>query len=92
MTHAPPARSAFVERIDGAHANAKRKSKEMDEPEYLKRPEVERLQESSRIEREPQPWKYAERTAHLDVELPPHAVAAVTLEFLEDEGRGGASW
>jgi xylan 1,4-beta-xylosidase len=89
LTHAPPVSSAFVERIDGAHANAKRAWKEMGEPEYPKGPEVERLQEASRMHKEPQSWEYAERTVHLDVELPPHAVAAVTLEFVEDEGRGG---
>ena len=90
LTHAPPVGSAFVERIDGAHANAKRAWKEMGGPEYLKRADVERLQDASRIVREPQSWEYADRTIRLDIELPPHAVAAVTLEFVEDEGRGGA--
>ncbi|CAN5861720.1 hypothetical protein BH20GEM1_BH20GEM1_09680 [soil metagenome] len=51
-THAPPVTSAFVERIDGAHANAKRAWKEMGEPEYPKGPEVERLQEVSRRHKE----------------------------------------
>lgn len=62
----------------------------MGEPEYLTRPNVQRLREASRIEREPQPWEYAERSVHLDLELPPHAVAAVTVEFAQDEAGGGA--
>lgn len=85
LTHAPPVRSAFVERIDEAHANPKRTWQEMGEPEYLKEPEVERLREMSRIGKEPQPWEYGEGSIHLEVELPAHAVAAVTLEFVEDE-------
>lgn len=92
VTNAPPPRSAFVERIDGAHANAKATWTELGEPEYLTRPNVQRLQEASRIEREPQPWECAERSIHLDLELPPHAVAAVTVEFAQDEaGEGAAS-
>lgn len=90
LTHAPPVSFAFVERIDGEHANAKRAWKEMGEPEFLKGLDVDRLREASRMHKEPQPWEYAQRTVHLDVELPAHAVAAVTLEFVEDEGRGGA--
>lgn len=87
LTNAPPVRSAFVERIDDAHANPKLTWKEMGEPEYLKELEVERLVEASRIAREPQRWEYAERTVQFEVQVPPHAVAAITLEFETDEDR-----
>jgi hypothetical protein len=56
-----------------------------ESPKYLRAPEVERLQAAFRMEREPQIWEYSERTVHFAVELPPYAVAAVTLEFVADE-------
>ncbi|MBA3765625.1 MAG: beta-xylosidase [Acidobacteria bacterium] len=91
LTNTPPSCSAYIERIDGAHANAKRMWKEMGEPEYLKAHEVERLQEASRMWKEPQQWEYAERTVYLDITLPPHAVASVTLEFAPEQNVGGES-
>ena len=91
LTNTPPSCSAYIERIDGAHANAKRMWKEMGEPKYLKAHEVERLQEASRMWKEPQQWEYAERTVYLDITLPPHAVASVTLEFAPEQNVGGES-
>jgi xylan 1,4-beta-xylosidase len=90
LTNAPPPCSAYVERVDGTHANAKRVWQEMGEPEYLKSQEVERLQEASRMWKEPHPWEYGERAIRLDVVLPPHTVAAVTVEFAPDQFKGGA--
>lgn len=81
LNNAPEPRYAYVERIDHTHANAKRIWQEMGEPEYLSALDVERLQDASRGWKEPHPWEYADRTIHLDITLPPHAVAAVTLEF-----------
>lgn len=76
-----PVRAAFLERIDQTHANAKRTWTEMGAPDYPDPAAVARLQQASQIEREPQEWTCEERTVHFEVELPPHAVAAVTLEF-----------
>ena len=90
LTNAPPSCSAYLERIDSTHANAKRVWQEMGEPEYLKAHEVERLQEASRVLKEPHQWEYEERTINLDITLPPHAVAAITLEFAPDQFKGGA--
>ena len=63
----------------------------MGEPEYLKAHEVEHLQEASRVWKEPHPWEYEEQALHLNITLPPHAVAAITLEFAPDQFKGGVS-
>ena len=80
--------AAYAERIDDSHANAKRTWREMGEPEYLSAAEVERLREASRVWKEPLACEYVNDTLHLDITLPPQAVAAVTLEFI-NEPRGG---
>jgi hypothetical protein len=60
----------------------------MGEPEYLSAAEVEHLQEASRVRKEPHPCEYVNEILHLDIALPPQAVAAITLEFIpEPEGR-----
>jgi xylan 1,4-beta-xylosidase len=83
LTGAPPPRALFVERIDADHANAKRAWQEMGAPEYLTRDQVGRLEVASRLVREPQAYTYQEQSVELEVSLPPHAVAAVTVEFAE---------
>jgi len=40
-----------------------------------------KLQEASRTVPEPHPWKYKERTVEIEIKLPPHSVAAITVEF-----------
>ena len=52
-----------------------------DEPEYLSRSQVEQLEAASRLVKEPLGIAYESRTIHFDVDLPPHAVAAVTVEL-----------
>ncbi len=78
---APEPRAAWVERIDERHANAKASWQELGEPEYPDNATLARLEEASRLVREPQPWSRDGSTLRLDLDLPPHAVAAVTLEF-----------
>jgi len=70
-----------LERIDDRHANAKGAWLEMGSPEYLSPLQVERLQEASRLTGEPHPWGFEGGTLHLDVELPPHAVAVLTVQL-----------
>lgn len=74
-------RAAHVGRIDENHANPKRIWREMGEPEYLSALEVEQLQTASRIAREPHAWKFENKTVELEIELPPHGVAAITVEW-----------
>ncbi|HEY7427074.1 MAG TPA: glycosyl hydrolase [Gemmataceae bacterium] len=87
LADVPPPRKATLERIDNNHANAKVVWKAMGEPEYLDRVQVEVLEAASRLVAERHRWRYEGRTAHFEVELPPHAVAALTIE-LPAEGLG----
>jgi xylan 1,4-beta-xylosidase len=89
LTGAPPD-SAYVERIDEDHANPKRLWCEMGELEYLSERDVNRLSEASQMVREPQSWKYTDGTIHLEIALPPFAVAAVTVEYTPEMPRGDA--
>ena len=61
----------------------------MGEPEYLKGREVEQLQAASRLTSEPQRWKYADESVYLEIALPPHGVAAITLEYPPTPRSGG---
>ena len=89
LTGAPELRYAYVERIDDTHASARALWHEMGEPEYLRASEVERLQEASRVRKERHVWRYEDRTIHLDINLPPHCVAAITVELAPDRSEGG---
>jgi xylan 1,4-beta-xylosidase len=89
LTGAPEPLSAYVERIDDSHANAKSVWREMGEPEYLSLNEMERLQDASRTEKELSPWKYEDQAIDIEITMPPHAVAVITLEFANDESAGG---
>jgi xylan 1,4-beta-xylosidase len=83
VTNAPEPRLAYVERIDETHANPRRRWVEMDGPTYLSVLEVEQLSAVSRVVKEPVGWRYEGRTIHIDLDLPPHGVAAITLECPE---------
>jgi xylan 1,4-beta-xylosidase len=75
----PPPQSVLVERIDAEHANPKKLWQEMGRPEYLSANDVEQLHAASRMIQESHPWTYDQSTIHLDIELPAHAVAALTI-------------
>ncbi len=70
-----------VERIDEAHANPQRVWRDMGAPGYLSALQLEQLAAASRMVREPLAWAYDNGTIQLEVELPPHAVAAITVAF-----------
>ncbi|OQM74301.1 GH39 family glycosyl hydrolase [Manganibacter manganicus] len=73
--------AAAIQRIDDDHANARKLWCEMGEPTYPTAAELERLGEVSNLVTEPQPWTTEAGAISINVELPPHAVAAVTMEF-----------
>ena len=73
--------AAHVERIDEDHANAKRLWRDMGAPEYLSAEDVDRLHRASALVRENQPCRSEGGTVHLECDLPPHAVAAIILQF-----------
>lgn len=60
---------------------ARRMKEQLGVPEYLSPQQVEQLKVASRLVKEPIGWKFEEGVVHLNIDLPPHAVAAVTLEF-----------
>jgi xylan 1,4-beta-xylosidase len=72
-------RSATVERIDEDHANAKKTWQAMGSPEYPTAGQVEELEKASRLLAEPLTVRRGGEGVRVSVELPPHAVAAVTL-------------
>ena len=73
--------SSLVERIDQTHANRRRTWTEMGESTYVSALEVEHLKAVSRVVKEPIGWRYDGRTTHIGLDLPPHGLGAVTLEF-----------
>jgi xylan 1,4-beta-xylosidase len=81
LAHAREPTGAWVERIDENHANAKRRWQALGAPEYLDGPAVEQLHEASEMVREACPWTWAEDRVALEIELPPYAVAALTVEL-----------
>ena len=74
-------RAAYIERIDADHANAKKLWREMGQPDYLTTIQLERLQQASEMNKELLHYQYGDSVIHFDIELPPHAVAAVTIRF-----------
>jgi xylan 1,4-beta-xylosidase len=85
LNRSPQPVAAYIQRIDADHANPKRMWEEMGQPDYLSRKEVERLQEASLVIREKQEFKYKDGVLSLSTNLPPHAVASITIEFQSEE-------
>jgi xylan 1,4-beta-xylosidase len=81
LSNAPEPHATYIQRIDEDHANPRRAWLEMGSPEYLSALEVEELQASSQLLKEPQSWSGADGNVILHFDLPPHSLAAVTLEF-----------
>ena len=70
----------WIRRLDADHANPKRAWQDMGSPEYLSEAEVGTLEAASRLVVEPIAWRHGEGIA-VECTLPPHAVAAIRLEF-----------
>ncbi|MDQ2659791.1 MAG: hypothetical protein M3Y03_05170, partial [Verrucomicrobiota bacterium] len=81
LTHAPKPLKAYVERVDETHANATRVWRQMKKPEYLTREQLTQLQKASELVKETQSWKEEAGGILLEVDLPPHAIAAITIEL-----------
>lgn len=73
--------AASIKRIDDDHANPKRLWVDMGQPEHLNRKQLDQLEEASGLVSERQRFKYADGVLTLKTNLPPHAVAAITVEF-----------
>ena len=81
LTDAPQPHVVSIERIDEDHANPRRLWKAMGEPLYLNTLQVDQLKAASCLMKQPQPWTYAQQSIDVSLALPPHAVAAITVEF-----------
>ena len=81
LENAPEPVSARIQRIDDEHANAKRVWVEMGRPEFLNSKDIERLEKASEVGSEKQPLRYDDGSVFLRVSLPPHAVAAIAIDF-----------
>jgi xylan 1,4-beta-xylosidase len=77
--------ASHIQRIDAGHANPKHVWEEMGQPDYLSHKDVERLQEASLVVKERQAINHKEGAVVLKTRLPPHAVAAITIEFGAEE-------
>ena len=73
--------AAHICRIDADHANPKRLWGQMGQPENLRPKDVEQLHEASQLVQEKQSISYKDKSISLKVALPPHAVAAITINF-----------
>ncbi len=74
-------RAVTIERIDENHANAPRLWKKMKRPDYLTSSQSEALQEASRLQARPLPWKQRKDVLELELSMPSHSVAAITVTF-----------
>jgi xylan 1,4-beta-xylosidase len=81
LTNAREPVKAYVQRVDEDNANPKRLWVEMGQPEYLSSKELDQLHDASQVVNEKQPFKYDDGAVNLRITMPPHAVAAVTIEF-----------
>jgi xylan 1,4-beta-xylosidase len=87
LNNVPEPREVHIQRIDEGHANPKLLWEEMGQPEYLTEKEVEQLHEASRLVKGRQRFKYEDSTLFLKTDLPPHAVAAITIAFAQGKNR-----
>lgn len=76
-----PPGTTYIERIDDNHANPKALWREMGEPKYLSDLQVKQLQAASCLIKEPVAVQSMDGGIYIDVDLPPHSVAALNLEF-----------
>jgi hypothetical protein len=74
-------RNVYIERIDDNHANAKRLWIEMGSPALPTKREIEQLHAASQIVREPLHWRYEAEILHMELAIPSHAIAAITVEL-----------
>jgi xylan 1,4-beta-xylosidase len=81
LAQAPEPSSVWIERIDEDHANAKRRWQALGAPEYLASTTLEQLHEASRVTRQACAWTWRDERIGLEIELLPHAVAALTVEL-----------
>src|SRR2546423_1140859 len=78
--------AAFISRIDEKHGNPRHVWEQMGSPNYPSPAELEVLSEASRIIRKRESFKWSKESATFEVDLPPHAVAAIEVELPSEPG------
>lgn len=81
LNTAKPPKAAWVERIDEDHCNPRRLWESMGSPESLSREHVRQLQDASALQLTPLAVQSGPKGTTLQIELPAHTVAAITLDF-----------
>ena len=79
-----------VRRVDEHHANAHRAWQEMGSPAYPTPAQEEELHAASELSDEPLEFKFDDGILRLALDLPPHAVAAVTIQVGDDDSEAEA--
>ena len=87
LDNAPEPVTAHIQRIDAEHANPKKLWEDMGQPEYLNPKDVERLRKASLLAKQRQSLSYRVGAIFLKTSLPPHSVAAITIEFVPGESK-----
>jgi hypothetical protein len=62
----------------------------MGQPALPTKRQVEQLKVASQIIRKQLPWTYDAETLHLEIVMPPQAIAAVTVEMVTERTKGDA--
>ena len=88
LNNVPEPSDVHIERIDQENANPRLIWEEMGQPEYLTDTEVERLEAASQIVREKQRFEYEDGKLVMKTDLPPQAVAAITIAFAQGGNSG----
>lgn len=88
LANCPPLSGAYLQRIDADHANPKRLWRELGSPGYLNAHQVALLQEASQCVPETLALPCAQDPLELELDLPPQAVAAITLRLSQTEAAG----
>ncbi|MGA9342414.1 MAG: hypothetical protein WBV61_08790 [Rhodanobacteraceae bacterium] len=73
-------KEAWLERIDEGHCNPRKCWESMGSPQYPNADQLQQLNKASELQREMLTWTTTTDDVLIEIDLPPHAVAAITLE------------
>lgn len=76
-----------IERVDAGHANPKAAWEKMGSPEYPDAKQLATLHEASQLQREPLKARMHDAALEIKIDLPPHAIVAVHLQYRKSARR-----
>ncbi|HVU81255.1 MAG TPA: hypothetical protein VHD89_04540, partial [Rhodanobacteraceae bacterium] len=74
-------KAARIQRVDDGHCNSRQAWVDMGSPDYLDAKQVAELDEASRLKAEPIAITACDDGFDIQLDLPPHAIAAVRVEL-----------